>query len=208
MVAVQALERARDEQGAPLFLIKGGVMIELRLGLRARATKDLDAVFRAQFDAWLDQLDDAISRPVGGFTLARTEPEEIKQTGTQRLQLIIDYRGRRWAQVPLEVAPVEAPDEVAGEVPEDLSGLAQLEDVRTRLIDLRLAPPVGVGGVEDRAIRISRAAGGRLLLQPNGHQRRSVARSPPRSSRWRLSRTGADVEHGDPRGRALLTLHQ
>ncbi|HTD09191.1 MAG TPA: nucleotidyl transferase AbiEii/AbiGii toxin family protein [Solirubrobacteraceae bacterium] len=61
MVAAQALERARDEQGAPLFLIKGGVMIELRLGMRARATKDLDAVFRAQFDAWLDQLDDAIS---------------------------------------------------------------------------------------------------------------------------------------------------
>jgi hypothetical protein len=40
MVAAQALERARDEQGARLFLIKGGVMIELRLGLRARATKD------------------------------------------------------------------------------------------------------------------------------------------------------------------------
>jgi hypothetical protein len=91
-------------------LIKGGVMIELRHGMRARATKDLDAVFRAQFDAWLDQLDDAISQPVGGFTLARTEPEEIKQTSTQRVQLVIDYRGRRWAQVPLEVAPVEAPD--------------------------------------------------------------------------------------------------
>jgi hypothetical protein len=41
-------------------------MIELMVGLRARATKDLDAVFRAQFDAWLEQLDDAISQPVGG----------------------------------------------------------------------------------------------------------------------------------------------
>lgn len=110
MVAAQALERARDEQGAPLFLIKGGVMIELRLGFRARATKDLDAVFRAQFDAWLDRLDDAIREPVGDFTLARTEPEEIKQTSTLRVQLIIDYRGRRWARVPFEVAPAEAPD--------------------------------------------------------------------------------------------------
>ena len=47
MIASLALERAQDDTGAPLFLIKGGVMIELRLGLRARATKDLDAVFRA-----------------------------------------------------------------------------------------------------------------------------------------------------------------
>jgi hypothetical protein len=59
MIASLALERARDETGAPLFLIKGGVMIELRLGLRARATRDLDAVFRAEFHSWLDQLDGA-----------------------------------------------------------------------------------------------------------------------------------------------------
>jgi hypothetical protein len=110
MIASLALERARDEAGAPLFLIKGGVMIELRLGLRARATRDLDAVFRAEFRTWLDQLDGAIRQPVGDFTLTRTEPERIKRTSSQRLQLIIDYRGRRWAQVQLEVAPAEVPD--------------------------------------------------------------------------------------------------
>jgi Nucleotidyl transferase AbiEii toxin, Type IV TA system len=110
MIASLALERARDQEGAPLFLIKGGVMIELRLGLRARATRDLDAVFRAEFGTWLDELDEAIRQPVGDFALTRTEPEQIGQIDTQRLQLIIDYRGRRWAQVPLEVAPAETPD--------------------------------------------------------------------------------------------------
>ena len=110
MIASLALERARDESGGPLFLIKGGVMIEMRLGLRARATRDLDAVFRAEFRSWLDQLDGAIRRPVGDFTLTRTEPEQIKRTNTKRLQLIIDYRGKRWAQIPLEVAPAEVPD--------------------------------------------------------------------------------------------------
>ncbi len=110
MIASLALERARDETGAPLFLIKGGVMIELRLGLRARATRDLDAVFRAELRSWLEQLDGAIRRPVGDFTITRTEPEQIKRTNTQRLQLVIDYRGRRWAQIPLEVAPAEVPD--------------------------------------------------------------------------------------------------
>ncbi len=110
MIVSLALERARDGTGTPLFLIKGGVMIELRLGLRARSTRDLDAVFRAEFRTWLDQLDGAIGQPVGDFTLTRTEAEQIKRTNTQRLQLIIDYRGRRWAQVPLEVAPSEVPD--------------------------------------------------------------------------------------------------
>lgn len=110
MIAALALERARDQSGAPLFLIKGGVMIELRLGLRARATRDLDAVFRAEFSTWLDRLDGAIRQPVGDFTLTRTEPEQIKQTNTWRLQLIIDYRGRRWAQIPLEIASAEVPD--------------------------------------------------------------------------------------------------
>ncbi len=69
MIASLALERARDDHGAPLFLVKGGVMIELRLGLRARATRDLDAVFRADFATWLDHFDEAIRQPVGDFTL-------------------------------------------------------------------------------------------------------------------------------------------
>jgi Nucleotidyl transferase AbiEii toxin, Type IV TA system len=110
MIAALALERARDQSGVPLFLIKGGVMIELRLGLRARATRDLDAVFRAEFSTWLDRLDGAIRQPVGDFALTRTEPEQIRQTNTWRLQLIIDYRGRRWAQIPLEIASAEVPD--------------------------------------------------------------------------------------------------
>ena len=37
------MHHARDEHDEPVFLIKGGVAIELLLGLRARATKDLDA---------------------------------------------------------------------------------------------------------------------------------------------------------------------
>lgn len=110
MVVSLALQRARDESGAALFLVKGGVMIELRLGLRARATQDIDTVFTADFGTWLDRLDDALRQPVGDFTLTRTEPERIAQVDTRRLGLMLDYRGRRWAQIPLEVAPAEASD--------------------------------------------------------------------------------------------------
>jgi Nucleotidyl transferase AbiEii toxin, Type IV TA system len=110
MIVSIALDRARDDVGTVLFPIKGGVMIELRAGLRARATRDLDVIFQADFRAWLDRLDQAIRMPVGDFAITRTEPERVGQTSTQRLQLLIDYRGRRWAQTPLEIAPAESPE--------------------------------------------------------------------------------------------------
>lgn len=43
-----ALSRLSDDAGKPLFLIKGGVSLEMRLRLRARATKDFDTTFRGQ----------------------------------------------------------------------------------------------------------------------------------------------------------------
>jgi hypothetical protein len=45
-VAAVLMRHARDQHDKPLFLIKGGVAVELLLGLRARATKDLDATAR------------------------------------------------------------------------------------------------------------------------------------------------------------------
>lgn len=110
MVVAMALDRVRDENNDPLFVIKGGVAMELRLGLRSRTTKDLDAIFRETFSEWLDKLDEALAEPVADFTLSRTEPEQIKQTRTQRLEILLDYRGRRWARVKFEVAPAEAAD--------------------------------------------------------------------------------------------------
>jgi hypothetical protein len=39
--------RSCRETGAPLFLLKGGVAMELRVGTRARASRDYDTAFRA-----------------------------------------------------------------------------------------------------------------------------------------------------------------
>lgn len=106
-IVVSALDRARTP-GGPAFAIKGGVAMELRLRLDARATRDLDAVFLGAFDAWLDTLDDALAEPVADFALSRSEPEPIKTTSTMRVDVQLDYRGRRWGTVKLEVAPAEA----------------------------------------------------------------------------------------------------
>jgi hypothetical protein len=45
-VVLAALQRTLSTDEKPLFVVKGGVYIELQLGLRARTTSDVDMLFR------------------------------------------------------------------------------------------------------------------------------------------------------------------
>ena len=114
MVLVGALERVRDGSGDPLFLLKGGVAMELRLGLEARATKDFDATFREAAELMLDGLDEALGQPYGGFTFTRGEIEEVRPTRAKRLNVVLAYEGRSWSTIKLELSPAE--DETGLEV--------------------------------------------------------------------------------------------
>lgn len=101
------LDRVRDEDGEPLFTLKGGAAMELRLGITARASKDYDAAFRDRADAMLDALDLALAEDWGGFQLRRTEPQAIRATHAIRVEIRLAYKGRPWGTVQLEVAPAE-----------------------------------------------------------------------------------------------------
>ena len=107
MVVAGILDHARDENLDPLFVLKGGAAMELRLGLRARATKDFDATFRHAVLNMVEHLDDALRRGHGDFTATRTELEPIADTGAQRIDIKLAYRGRSWATVQLEIAVAE-----------------------------------------------------------------------------------------------------
>ena len=107
MVVAAILDKVRDENDDPLFLLKGGVAMELRLDLKARATKDYDAAFRDASGAMIERLDDALEHGHGDFTVTRTEADHVGETDAKRLKLKLQYRGRPWATVLLEVAPVE-----------------------------------------------------------------------------------------------------
>lgn len=107
MLVALPLERSLDADGKPLFVVKGGVSMELRLQLAARATKDFDAVFRGAFENWLDALDDALAEDIEEFSFSREEPEKVPNTPSFRVNIIVDYKGRRWGKVKFEVAPVE-----------------------------------------------------------------------------------------------------
>jgi hypothetical protein len=107
MVLVAALDRVRDSEGEPLFLVKGGVAMELRLKLEARATKDFDATFREATELMTDRLDEALREPFAGFTLARGAVEAVGPTGARRVNVSLAYRGRPWSTVKLELSPAE-----------------------------------------------------------------------------------------------------
>jgi hypothetical protein len=108
MALIGALDRVRADDG-PRFLVKGGVSIELRLGLRVRATKDVDLVFRGDATEMLDALEEALDQPYAGFAFRRKgEVEDIRDTGSQRLEVQLSFGGRGWQTLQLEVAKPEA----------------------------------------------------------------------------------------------------
>lgn len=107
MVVTAVLDRVRDEDGEPIFLLKGGVAMELRLQLRARTTKDYDAAIRGRIEEMMDKLDDAIATPWNEFTVTRDAPERIPRTQAVRVKLKLAYKGRSWGTVEVELAPVE-----------------------------------------------------------------------------------------------------
>lgn len=111
-VVIAAIQRARHSDGLPRFLVKGGAYLELRLGLKARATKDVDALFRGDFDDFIGVLDEALAEPFDGITFRRTEPEPINVPGRlikpRRFDVQLQIRGRTWRRIRLEVSADEA----------------------------------------------------------------------------------------------------
>jgi Nucleotidyl transferase AbiEii toxin, Type IV TA system len=55
----------------------------------------------------MDLVDEALSEPYGPFTVRRDEPETIRHTKAIRIRLRLDFRGRQWSSVYVEMAPVE-----------------------------------------------------------------------------------------------------
>lgn len=135
--------------------------MELRLGLRARATKDFDAAYREAMDGMLDRLDVALRHGHGEFSATRTESSEIVDTNALRLDIKLTYRGRSWATVQLEVAPAEGSagreiERVPG-MPLDPLGLEGPDDVPCVSIRYQIAQKLHActeapvdGGTNDR----------------------------------------------------------
>jgi hypothetical protein len=106
MVLLGALDRLRESD--PVFLLKGGVAIELRLRGRSRATKDVDLVFVGNSADLAGDLDRALGEPYSEFTFQREEIREGGDGRFQRLDVRLLFRGRSWATLRLEIAPPDS----------------------------------------------------------------------------------------------------
>lgn len=108
MVLLGALDRSRESD--PLFLLKGGVAIELRVGGGARATKDVDLVFFGDPERLGEILDEDLGEPYSVFSFARTQVEARGDGLFHQVDVKLLFRGRSWATLKLEVA---RPDSLA-----------------------------------------------------------------------------------------------
>lgn len=109
-VAIAALQRVSHLDGQPRFLLKGGSYLEVRLGLRSRATSDIDALFRGNFEQLLVALDTCLE-PWGALELTRSEVTTMENVRRvvkpRRFKLQMSIKGKPWRSVDIEVAPSE-----------------------------------------------------------------------------------------------------
>jgi hypothetical protein len=108
MAVIAALRaHAQDDDGQPLFAIKGGVAVELLMGIDARATKDLDASVRTTAGQIEPRLRDALAEGWDGFTFRLVSWEAIRESPGYRGDIKLDYKGRSFSTVQFEAAPAE-----------------------------------------------------------------------------------------------------
>ncbi|MBN9657041.1 MAG: nucleotidyl transferase AbiEii/AbiGii toxin family protein [Acidobacteria bacterium] len=119
------LERARQEGIVGVYYLKGGVALELRFALKARATRDLDLGMAGSRADRLQTLSRALRLGFDQFTFRlKAQQLEMENADAVRVQVAIQYRTRAWQTIDVDLGSV-----TAGEVDlvaPNVQGLAEL----------------------------------------------------------------------------------
>ena len=97
--------------GDPWVVIKGGHAMEIRLGLQARATKDMDGMVRHAASA--DEIEDLVRAALetalheGAVTFEVRSAYPIGDTGSVRFDVRVKWRGQALAKIKLEISGAE-----------------------------------------------------------------------------------------------------
>lgn len=108
MILGGALERAGYNGSGRRFTIKGGVALEMRLRHLARATRDLDLILLAGESDPAAELEGALRRPYEGFTFRLRSEPEVMPNGAVRVEVALQYFGKAWGTVQVDVGRDEA----------------------------------------------------------------------------------------------------
>ncbi len=110
-IAAAKLQQVVDDAGTSRFALKGGTLLQYRLGLSSRATKDLDGIVRGDLDDFFGVLDARLLDPWGTVGFSRSPVEEFrvpnKLINPRRLTLTLSVSGRPWRSVKVEISPDE-----------------------------------------------------------------------------------------------------
>lgn len=162
MMLAGALRRAVDDDGAVVFVTRGGVAMELRAGEKARATGDVDLVLRGDPESLLEHLDASLADDYEGFSFERNEPQPLElRPYVHRTRVKVAFRTKPFMTLVVEVAPVEAGgDEIEEIAAHDLStiGLEGPDVIPVLAVRWQIAqklhavtePPLRPGGENSR----------------------------------------------------------
>lgn len=108
MMIAGALARVVGPDDRATFAIKGGIAMELRLGDRARATRDIDLVLRGDTDRLADLLDAGLGEPYNGFAFRRREiGDHPVRPDVKQVEVQVTFARKVLCTPKLEIAPAE-----------------------------------------------------------------------------------------------------
>ena len=121
-VAAAKLQQVVDSHGKACFSIKGGMLLQYKLGLTSRATKDLDGIVKGDIGDFIERFDAIIDEPWGPIDFSRGEVEEIRVSTRvvkpKKFDLLLSIRGVVWRRIKIEISPDEG---LAGSSQENLT---------------------------------------------------------------------------------------
>ena len=110
-IVTAALQRAVAQDGGTRFLLKGGTMLQHRLSVPTRSTRDVDGLVRGDLEGFIADLDLVLAEPWGVVGFRRGEVEVIdtpaKIIKPRRFQVTLTLRGVTWRKVQVELSPDE-----------------------------------------------------------------------------------------------------
>ncbi|MDR0308675.1 MAG: nucleotidyl transferase AbiEii/AbiGii toxin family protein [Coriobacteriales bacterium] len=114
------LQQVVDENANSRFLLKGGTMLQYRLGSVARATKDLDGIIRGDIESFLRDMDKQMKDGWGPISFSCGEVEVINTPARiikpRRFDTTLSLHGRIWRRITVEISPDEGESGVLSEI--------------------------------------------------------------------------------------------